>query len=488
VTAAQEDAPGEDPARGREVMAARRVDQRVLSAGTMAQFCLLLVLLIAASTAVIPDVFNVNNDPHDNTLGCALAADLNPDSGLNSMTAQLLASKNALTACLEHYVPSASLWAQVLGVGLVADAAGAFFWGIPAWKGRRSQVTALRDADVRGDLTPLVEAAKLDPEPEFVIDEGRVTADAFVFGRRTVCLHGGLVAIREADPSRFRAVVLHELAHIRSGDATITFAIVALWRAFLLVLLAPEAVLTGWDWIAGAHSLFGTAIRTLEVVLGQAGLAERARDRVAGYSYGMRQRLGVAAAILKDPRLLILDEPSNGLDPAGQADMCALIRELGGGPRTIVLSSHDMDEVEQLCDRVGIISGGRLLAEGTPGQLRGAARLLVRAEPAEQAAAVVDCAPECRRSVRRHAAVDHDRARGPGLLRHLMPKAARAIYDMLSDAATNTATLLFGQVNYDCGGQSFGEITPGLAFAVLAVYALACFTLPVILTRRRDIL
>jgi ABC-2 type transport system ATP-binding protein len=96
----------------------------------------------------------------------------------------------------------------------------------------------------------------------------------------------------------------------------------------------------------------------------------------------------VAAAILKDPRLLILDEPSNGLDPAGQADMSSLIRELGGGPRTIVLSSHDMDEVEQLCGRVGIIGGGRLLAEGTPEQLRGAARLLVRADPPDLAAAV----------------------------------------------------------------------------------------------------
>jgi len=70
----------------------------------------------------------------------------------------------------------------------------------------------------------------------------------------------------------------------------------------------------------------------------------------------------------------------------------------------------------------------------------------------------------------------------------LMPKAARAIYDVLPDAATNTATLLFGQVNYDYGGVSFGEITPGLAFAVLGAYAVACFTLPVILTRRRDIL
>jgi ABC-2 type transport system ATP-binding protein len=146
--------------------------------------------------------------------------------------------------------------------------------------------------------------------------------------------------------------------------------------------------LSGRDNLRAVARRCGIADRRVDVVLGQAGLAERAGDAVAGYSYGMRQRLGVAAAILKDPRLLILDEPSNGLDPAGQADMRALIRELGGGPRTIVLSSHDMDEVEQLCDRVGIIGGGRLLAEGTPGQLRGAAGLRVRAEPEDRAAAV----------------------------------------------------------------------------------------------------
>ncbi|MGH3232839.1 MAG: ABC transporter ATP-binding protein, partial [Streptosporangiaceae bacterium] len=137
--------------------------------------------------------------------------------------------------------------------------------------------------------------------------------------------------------------------------------------------------LSGRDNLRAVARRCGIGDRRVDVVLGQAGLAGRAGDAVAGYSYGMRQRLGVAAAILKDPRLLILDEPSNGLDPAGQADMRALIGELGGGPRTIVLSSHDMDEVEQLCGRVGIIGGGRLLAEGTPGQLRGATGLRVRA-------------------------------------------------------------------------------------------------------------
>lgn len=146
--------------------------------------------------------------------------------------------------------------------------------------------------------------------------------------------------------------------------------------------------LSGRDNLRVAARRCGVADARVDAVLGQVSMAARAGDPVATYSYGMRQRLGVAAAILKDPRLLILDEPSNGLDPAGQLDMRELIRGLGGGGRTIVLSSHDMDEVEQLCDRVGIIGSGRLLAEDTPGRLRGSAELRVRARPADEAAAV----------------------------------------------------------------------------------------------------
>jgi ABC-type multidrug transport system ATPase subunit len=126
----------------------------------------------------------------------------------------------------------------------------------------------------------------------------------------------------------------------------------------------------------------------VEAALERVGLAERAADKVAGYSLGMRQRLGVAAALLKDPELLVLDEPSNGLDPAGQQDMRALIGQLGAEGRTVVLSSHDMNEVEDLCSRVAVIGGGRLLAQGTPAELRGRPRLWLRAEPAAQAAAV----------------------------------------------------------------------------------------------------
>jgi ABC-2 type transport system ATP-binding protein len=125
----------------------------------------------------------------------------------------------------------------------------------------------------------------------------------------------------------------------------------------------------------------GVGADRIDAVLDEVRLLDRAAERTAAYSLGMKQRLGVAAALLKDPELLILDEPSNGLDPAGMAEMRRLVRALGRGERTVVLSSHLMGEVEQVCDRVGVIRDGALVAEGTVEELRGRAVLRVRAEP-----------------------------------------------------------------------------------------------------------
>jgi ABC-type multidrug transport system ATPase subunit len=131
----------------------------------------------------------------------------------------------------------------------------------------------------------------------------------------------------------------------------------------------------------------------VEAVLAEVRLSDRADDRSATYSLGMKQRLGVAAALLKDPELLILDEPTNGLDPAGMAEMRDFMRSLGEGGRTLVLSSHLMGEIEQVCDRVWVIRDGSLVAEGTVEQLRGRAGLRVRAEPLSEAARVVEAIP-----------------------------------------------------------------------------------------------
>jgi ABC-type multidrug transport system ATPase subunit len=148
--------------------------------------------------------------------------------------------------------------------------------------------------------------------------------------------------------------------------------------------------------------------------LDRVGLAGRADDRFKTYSMGMKQRLGVAAVLLKDPSFLILDEPTNGLDPEGMAEMRHLIRSLGRGERTVMLSSHLLGEVEQVCDRVGVILRGRLVAEGTVAELRGRAGLLVRAEPSELAVRVLEGLPHVR-DIRHldgalHLAADLDRA------------------------------------------------------------------------------
>jgi ABC-2 type transport system ATP-binding protein len=94
-------------------------------------------------------------------------------------------------------------------------------------------------------------------------------------------------------------------------------------------------------------------------------LTARAKDRVGGYSHGMRQRLGIAGALLRAPRLLLLDEPTTGLDPGGMRDMRTLVRRLAGQGITVLLSSHLMGEVEDLCDRVAIVRTGKVVHEGS---------------------------------------------------------------------------------------------------------------------------
>ena len=123
-------------------------------------------------------------------------------------------------------------------------------------------------------------------------------------------------------------------------------------------------------------------------------LSGRADDKFKKYSLGMKQRLGVATALLKDPELLVLDEPANGLDPKGMADMRGIIRKVRGEGKTVLLSSHLLGEVEQICDRIGVILKGKVVAERTMEELRGReGGLLVRAEPLEEAERVVKNLP-----------------------------------------------------------------------------------------------
>jgi ABC-2 type transport system ATP-binding protein len=119
------------------------------------------------------------------------------------------------------------------------------------------------------------------------------------------------------------------------------------------------------------------------------GLRDRAGDRVQTYSLGMKQRLGIAAALLSDPRLLLLDEPSNGLDPAGIVGMRETLKNLAGAGKTVFVSSHVLGEVQQLADVIGIIAGGKLVREGPIEQLlRGEGIVRVKVEPGQVEAAI----------------------------------------------------------------------------------------------------
>jgi ABC-type multidrug transport system ATPase subunit len=121
----------------------------------------------------------------------------------------------------------------------------------------------------------------------------------------------------------------------------------------------------------GSRADVQARLRRVDPVLEQVGLADARNKRVKAYSQGMRQRLGIAQALLGRPDVLVLDEPTNGLDPQGMREIRTLLRGLADDGTTVFVSSHLLSEVEAMCDRVGVLSHGRLVAEGPPSNLRG---------------------------------------------------------------------------------------------------------------------
>jgi ABC-2 type transport system ATP-binding protein len=144
----------------------------------------------------------------------------------------------------------------------------------------------------------------------------------------------------------------------------------------------------------------GDARTRIQEVLAIVELSPRAQHKVGGYSHGMRQRLGIAAALLRRPRLMILDEPATGLDPAGMRDMRELIRRLADQGITVLLSSHQLPEVQELCDRVAIVDSGRVVYEGALADLRrqGGAGYRLRTTDDDRALALVRAQPGVERA------------------------------------------------------------------------------------------
>jgi len=133
----------------------------------------------------------------------------------------------------------------------------------------------------------------------------------------------------------------------------------------------------------------GVARRRLDEVLDRVGLLDRACDRVGTYSLGMRQRLGIAASLMRSPKLLVLDEPANGLDPAGMRDLRALVSSLPEQGVTVLYSSHLLSDVEEVCNRVAIVNGGKISFEGRLDELRASFDAPYRLETGDDGRALV---------------------------------------------------------------------------------------------------
>ncbi|WP_207842861.1 ABC transporter ATP-binding protein [Williamsia soli] len=140
---------------------------------------------------------------------------------------------------------------------------------------------------------------------------------------------------------------------------------------------AFHPAVSGRDNLRSLARLAGHSITGIDDMLGIVGLSDRGGDRFGSYSLGMKQRLGIAAALLGDPELVILDEPTNGLDPQGMQEIRDLIRIISGQGRTVIVSSHLLGELEQICDWLVVLDHGGLVHLGTPESLGGTADALV---------------------------------------------------------------------------------------------------------------
>jgi ABC-2 type transport system ATP-binding protein len=145
-------------------------------------------------------------------------------------------------------------------------------------------------------------------------------------------------------------------------------------------------LLAAWDG-HGARTRIDQALQTVE-------LTDRAGDKVGGYSHGMRQRLGIAAALLRDPKLMLLDEPATGLDPAGMRDMRLLVKRLAEEGMTVLLSSHLLAEVEELCNRVAIVRSGAIVYEGEIAALKRGAGTFYRLRTSDDERALAVCSAQ----------------------------------------------------------------------------------------------
>ncbi len=225
------------------------LDRRVLRSGTTLRFALLVVFTTAATvqlSSILRTAFR-GTDPSDLSAWCARAVGFKPaQRGLPTIDKAVGGVAPAFRECVARSAPGT--WRDAVAAAVVVYAlAAAVYWWLPLWRSRHRRLVPVRaDGELGAELHALAWRAGLSRGPRFVIDPAAHTTGAVAFGRwkhHTVCLHGGLVARRAADPQAFRTVVLHELAHIRNRDVDIAYATEALWRVSAVVVLMPTLVL-----------------------------------------------------------------------------------------------------------------------------------------------------------------------------------------------------------------------------------------------------
>ncbi|MGW7081709.1 M48 family metalloprotease [Streptomyces sp. NPDC054866] len=220
---------------------------RAVPSGTTLRFLLLVLAMIIASVGMLQTTLETLAPSLSNGYidwDCLYARGLDPHAPLGSNLHNF--RRHNWNACMRanSYGPG------LMGTAGMAVLALALYWVLPRWRSRRGGLVVIGEqwdpnGEIRAELSTCVQKARVTP-PRFLVDAAATDASAVVFGRtkhHTVCLHAGLLAIRQSAPDRFRAVVLHELAHIRNRDVDIGYAVVALWRVFVIMVLVPSLLI-----------------------------------------------------------------------------------------------------------------------------------------------------------------------------------------------------------------------------------------------------
>jgi len=223
---------------------------------------------------------------------------------------------------------------------------------------------------------------KDEPQPVLLFEQvSKWYGPVIGLNQVTLELRGGITGLVGANGSGKSTLLRLATGQLKPtlGRVTVRGVDAWEWQAKALVGYCPDndsfyEDMPGREFVVSMARLCGfdkpEALRRTEAVLERVGMADRADRKIGGYSKGMRQRIKLAQALLNDPQLLVLDEPLSGIDPIGRQEMLELFRGLAAEGKCLLVSSHELEELEKLTDHVAILTRGRIAAVGTVSQIR----------------------------------------------------------------------------------------------------------------------